>query len=232
MANNNFEPHTKLPPTSGTSDTVIVLHGLHQSSWFVSILTKKIKQAGFLAYAFGYDSLKDSIDVHSARLHQHLLATQQADTCIHLVGHSLGGLVIRHFLATYSNWHIGRVVTLGTPHLGSVCAKYAKNFLPLLIGRAYANALDGNIPPLPSHITLGVIAGNKSFGLGKPLIYLHSKIHHNYRQNDGTVYVDETKLKEASDHIVLPVTHTGLLYQQSCAEQTIYFLRHGYFDKK
>ena len=49
--------------------------------------------------------------------------------------------------------------------------------------------------------------------------------------HDGTVYVSETKLASASDHIVLPVTHTGMLIDKNVTQQAIYFLQHGEFER-
>ena len=48
--------------------------------------------------------------------------------------------------------------------------------------------------------------------------------------HDGTVYIEETKIEAATDHIVLPVSHTGMLVDKTVAAQTKCFLQHGQFD--
>lgn len=216
---------------------VILIHGLHQTIWSMRPLAKRLQAAGFDTDQFGYRSMRDSIDTNSARLNRWLEENHHSDQLIDLVGHSLGGLIIRDFVAKYPKWQIGRCVTLGTPHVGSVCADYIWRLTPAVIGRSYVDALDGTVATLPAHITLGVIAGNRPYGLGQLFLTYHNHQLRNTGQppskqplaHDGTVYVAETKIATAADHLVLPVSHTGMLMNKKVAEQAIYFLQHGQF---
>ena len=70
--------------------------------------------------------------------------------------------------------------------------------------------------------SLGVIAGSLSAGFGRLVSRLPVP-------NDGTVAVDETRLDGMSDHLVLPVTHTGMLLSTEVANRTARFLDHGNF---
>jgi hypothetical protein len=45
------------------------------------------------------------------------------------------------------------------------------------------------------------------------------------------VAVEETQLAGASDHIVLPISHTGMLLSAAVAHQAAYFLQHGGFER-
>lgn len=217
---------------------VILIHGLHQTAWIMRPLAKRLQVAGFDTYQYGYRSMRDSIKTNSARLHNWLEKHHYPDQPIDLVGHSLGGLIIRDFVAEYPKWQIGRCVTLGTPHLGSVCADYIWRLTPVVVGRSYVDALDGTVAPLPKHISLGVIAGNRPYGLGQLFLQYHNRKLRSAENapsaehllHDGTVYVEETKIEAATDHIVLPVSHTGMLVDKAVAEQTQYFLRHGQFN--
>ena len=47
---------------------------------------------------------------------------------------------------------------------------------------------------------------------------------------DGTVGVSETRLPGATDHIVLPVSHMGLLVSPRVARETGLFLQNGRFS--
>ena len=47
---------------------------------------------------------------------------------------------------------------------------------------------------------------------------------------DGTVLVEETYLPGAKDHIVLSISHTGMLFSATVARQVACFLRDGRFD--
>ena len=196
-------------------------------------LAKLLQQAGFDTHCHRYYSLKDPISTHSKSLNTWLIKYHDPQEPINLIGHSLGGLVIRDFLSRYPQWQIHRCVTLGTPHLGSVSADYAKRLLPPLVGRAYLGALDGQTAQLADEVCLGVIAGNKPHGLGQFFLRHHSKQlifdEDNY-QHDGSVFLYETRLPNATDHIVLPVSHTGMLMNKVVAQQTIYFLQNGQFQ--
>ncbi len=224
MYTNNKKPH------------VILVHGLHQRHWIMKPLAKRLEQAGYVTHCFDYYTLKDDINQHTSRLND-WLAMQVGTEAFCMVGHSLGGLVIREFVHRYPQWlengQLQNIVTLGTPHLGSITADYAKRLLPFTIGNAYQGALDGTVAPLPNGVCLGVIAGSKPYGLGQAVLSYHN--HKNNRHNhkkthDGTVYVNETMLANATDHIVLPVTHTGMLVDKEIARQTVHFLREGEFE--
>ena len=218
---------------------VILIHGLHQAPFIMRPMAKRLQTRGFTTHQYGYRSMRDDLQTNSARLNTWLEANHNPEHPIDLIGHSLGGLIIRDFIAHYPHWKIGRCVTLGTPHTGSICADYIWRLTPVVVGRSYVDALDGMVAPLPEDISLGVIAGNKPRGLGQLFLQYHNyklKKENNgllneYCDHDGTVYVVETKLPEASDHIILPVSHTGMLVNKEVAEQALYFLRQGQFRR-
>ena len=220
-------------------NSVILLHGLHHAPFIMSPLAKRLQVQGFDTYQYGYRSLRDSIKVSSASLNNWLERYHHPEQPIDLVGHSLGGLIIRDFLVSYPQWQIGRCVTLGTPHLGSVCADYIWRLAPAIVGQSYIDALDGTVTPLPEHIIMGVIAGNQPFGLGQLVLGYHNRklrlqnspLPDEYLTHDGTVYLRETKLETATDHLIMPVSHTGMLVNPAVAEQTGYFLSNGKFKR-
>ena len=218
---------------------VILLHGLHHAPFIMRPLAKRLQAQGLVTHQYGYRSLRDGIKINSERLNRWLEKHYNPEQPIDLVGHSLGGLIIRDFIVDYPEWQIGRCVTLGTPHLGSVCADYISQLAPVVVGRSYKDALDGTVAPLPEHITLGVIAGNQPFGLGQFILRYHNRklrqqnspLLDDYLIHDGTVYLRETQLTAAADHLILPVSHTGMLMDATVAEQTAYFLANGTFKR-
>lgn len=211
---------------------LILLHGLHQNPLIMQPLAKRLIASGYEVYCFNYASVTKPLSVHSQKLQDWLQKNHDIKLPIYMVGHSLGGLVMRDFMARYPQWQIANCVTLGTPHLGSTTAKYAKKLLPFMVGKAYAKGLDGNVPDIPDGITLGVIAGSQAGGLGTPFL-LHNSLKQKRNTidsaNDGTVYVAETQLPSATEHMVLAVSHTGMLLNKTVAQQTIHFLKHGCF---
>ena len=218
---------------------VVLLHGLHHAPFIMRPLAKRLQTQGLVTQQYGYRSLRDGIKINSSRLNKWLEKHYSSKQPIDLVGHSLGGLIIRDFIVDYPKWQIGRCVTLGTPHLGSVCADYIWRLAPVIVGRSYQEALDGTVAPLPEHIALGVIAGNQPFGLGQLVLRYHNRklrqqnspLLDEYLIHDGTVYLKETKLAAATDHLILPVSHTGMLFDANVAEQTAYFLANGQFKR-
>ena len=218
---------------------VILLHGLHQTALIMRPLAKRLQAQGFDTHQYGYRSMRDGIQTNSERLNQWLEQNHYPDQPIDLVGHSLGGLIIRDFVTQYPKWQIGRCVTLGTPHMGSICADYIWRLTPAMVGKSYLDALDGTVAPLPEHITLGIIAGNRPYGLGQVFLQYHNRklrkadspLLDEYLVHDGTVYLKETKLDAATDHLIMPVSHTGMLIDNNVAKQTEYFLQHGQFKR-
>lgn len=218
---------------------LILIHGLHQFPFIMRPMAKRLQAAGFKTHTFGYRSMRDNIKTNSARLNSWLETNHNPDQPIDLVGHSLGGLIIRDFVAHYPKWQIGRCVTLGTPHNGSISGDYIWQLAPIIVGKSYEQALDGTVAPLPEGIELGVIAGNKAQGLGQPILSYHNRkrrkadgsITEDCLAHDGTVYVAETKLVSATDHIVMPVTHTGMLMNKEVIKQAMYFLANGEFRR-
>ena len=217
----------------------IIIHGLHQTPLIMRPLAKRLQAQGLDTHQYGYRSMRDGIQTNSQRLNKWLEENHHPDQPIDLVGHSLGGLIIRDFVTQYPKWQIGRCVTLGTPHMGSICADYIWRLTPAMVGKSYLDALDGTVAPLPEHITLGVIAGNRPYGLGQVFLQYHNRklrkadspLLDEYLMHDGTVYLKETKLDAATDHLILPVSHTGMLVDKKVARQTIYFLQHGQFER-
>lgn len=130
-------------PQNITSSSRILLfvHGLigDPSGWEEYI--KKIQQEpNMLNYTniwtYGYHS-KHEIGVHGADL-EYLLRkyTKGADPTIHIVAHSMGGLVSRSMIEQMGGFDmVDKLITLGTPHLGSR-AEVIRRILAFLVDLA------------------------------------------------------------------------------------------------
>lgn len=192
-------------------------------------LASRLRRVGFTVHTPSYQSLRQDIRTHARRIHDYLLTHHESSQPLNLVAHSLGGLVIRQFLHDYPMWQVHRCVSLGTPHQGSVCATYVRRTLSPLVGQSYLGALDGTCPAAPDGVEFGVIAGNKSQGIGLPFLAYHNHHYRTKHPHDGTVFVFETQLPHASDYLILPVTHTGMLMSRTVSDQVAHFLDHGHF---
>lgn len=210
------------------NDMVLLLHGMWLNRYAMLPLARALDKAGFTPIAPSYRSmhgtLQENVDLLSGQL-----ASLSARR-IHLVGHSLGGLLALALLQRRpedaphrARW--GRAVLLGAPIAG--CAS-AREFARYPGGRW----LLGKTVPLWSRVALsnvaggcevGAIAGNRRFGLAHLLVGIAG-------EHDGVVRVGETRLPGLSDHRVLPVSHSGMLFSAEVARQSIAFLRRGIFD--
>lgn len=183
-------------------------------------LARRLEASGFLPHRFDYASLFRGPAPSMERLATKLLGL--APGPVHLVGHSLGGLIALSTLAAYSGLPRGRVVCLGSPLAGSGAARgLAMNHLSPLLGRS-AVLLKSGLHALPGGREVGVVAGSKAMGLGKLFGDFDGL-------NDGTVAVWETRLPGLADHRVLPVSHTGLIFSAPVADLVAGFLRDGRF---
>ncbi len=198
------------------------VHGLLMTGVDMALLRRRVSSCGFSAKQFSYASIRRAVEDNAARLQQYLSFIDAE--VVHLVGHSLGGLVIQRLLHDYPSQRPGRVVTFGTPHLGSHVARSLSGWLAgrLIMGRSLG-ALRGDMPPWPSGRELGVIAGTWGIGVGwlAPGLAL---------PNDGTVAAAETRQEAMTDYIEVPVSHTALLFSRETARQVCAFLSSGRFD--
>jgi pimeloyl-ACP methyl ester carboxylesterase len=210
--------------SAGTA--VVFVHGL----WMTGLESFALRhynltQRGWQWRNFRYESIGQRPEEVGAALGEAVKALDAG--CVHLVGHSLGGLVIQRALEHESGWPPGRVVFLGTPALGS---NAAERFRALPLGDVFlGHSAEVLLPSGPrawhSARELGVIAGTDHFGLGTAVSRFGPD-----EPNDGLVSVAETRLPGATAHLTLPVGHTTMLFSTEVAQQVCTFLDTGRFQ--
>ncbi|MGE5240765.1 MAG: esterase/lipase family protein [Bacteroidota bacterium] len=201
-----------------------MIHGLWFSGHVMFVLARRLRRRGFTVHAFSYPSVRADLAANAARLARFLDALD-ADT-VHLVGHSLGGILIRALFHFYPNQKPGRIVTLATPHGGCRVAQHLERhaFWRRAMGKGVAQLLAGAAHAWPSPPReIGAICGTRSIGLGR-LLYRALP-----RPNDGLLTVKESAYPPAQEHLVLPVSHTGMMFSRTAAEQVANFLMTGIF---
>lgn len=208
------------------SETVVLLHGLWMSGVESGLLRHRLERDyGFAPRQYSYQTVSDGLVDNVSRFRDFIRETP-GDT-VHVVGHSLGGVLALHTLTQFPDPRPGRIVCLGSPLRGSAAARAVAG-LPFgldVLGRTISDAvLNGGLPDYHGKRQVGVIAGTLGFGLG--LVFENLP-----EPNDGTVAVVETQLPGITDHIQLRVSHTGLLVSRGVVEQTAWFLRHGKFSR-
>jgi pimeloyl-ACP methyl ester carboxylesterase len=201
---------------------VILVHGLWLRGLAFSVQRFRLARSGFSVSSFSYPSVRRGLDANSLELSRHVLAT--FGETIHLVGHSLGGLVILNMLAQFPAPRVKRVVLLGSPCAGSHCASVLLGtpVLSGIAGRSLRDAVERGTWKLPENVEIGVLSGSRGIGLGRLIPGLP-------RPNDGVVSIEETRLAGCRDAITLPVSHSGMLVSPSCSLQIARFLKSGHF---
>ena len=198
------------------------MHGIWMLGLAMVPLQRRLARAGYDARILAYRSVKGTPAQNAERLRA--LVERLPAAVVHLVGHSLGGLVLLHLLEQRPPRKVGRSVLLGAPAGGSQVARLLARH-PLtraLLGQSVARGLLGEGPASAHGRELGVIAGSLALGVGRAVPGLT-------RPHDGTVAVVETEVPNATDTLVLPVTHTGLVLAASVARAVICVLRRGRF---
>ncbi len=209
---------------------VVLLHGLARSNRSMNKLAAVLEKCGYAVVNTSYPSTTNTIQALAEETLPSALANCPKKANIHFVTHSMGGILLRQYLAQQTIPNLGRSVMLAPPNQGSEVVDKLK-VLPLfrwLNGPAGMQlGTDANsLPQILGKVNfeLGVIAGNKSIN---PLLSLLLPA-----QNDGKVSVEGTKIAGMADHIVLPVTHPLIMKHSNVINQVLYFLRYGKFEHK
>lgn len=202
--------------------SVTLVHGLWMNELAMIPLQSRIKKSGFRVNRFGYPSMRAGLEENAARLAR-FIDSLDADV-VHVVAHSLGGVVTLRALQMRPDPRVQRIVLLGSPVAGSLTGRRLAKIRAgrLLLGKSDRIWGVQSVYASPDGVDVGIIAGSVPIGLGR----LFGRIP---RPNDGVVAVAETRVINAADDVVLPVNHTGLLLSSRVARQVCNFLRDARF---
>ena len=203
-------------------EAVILVHGIWSYGVDMWRLRQQLSRSGYECSVFRYQIWGKPPAIIADRLHQ---CVEKLDApVVHFIGHSFGGIVLLHLFDQFPFSRNGRIVLMGSPVNGSAVGQRLCR-LPITrwtLGKTTQQGILGDAPVWKGWQDIGIIAGTMPFGAG--LIAGGPSAPH-----DGTVSVDETRLKGATDFIVLPVSHTGMLLSTRVAAQVVTFLRSGKF---
>ena len=205
---------------------VICLHGIWMPGAGMLYVKHRLEaEAGYRASLFSYAPVTETLDDNAGKL----AAVIGNNGRTHLVAHSLGGIVTLRALALYPRLPVGRVVCLGSPLSGSRAARNLSqlDWGDLVLGKTIAEGVLGDSAhswalDVARTFDIGVIAGDMPIGVGRLVAGFDEP-------NDGTIAVAETRLPGAKDHLVMPVSHKGMLISRDVVDQAAAFLRRGEF---
>ncbi|MGD0896694.1 MAG: alpha/beta fold hydrolase [Thermoguttaceae bacterium] len=228
----------KLPPMRGKA--VVVLHGLGHSRAAMDDLAKYLKEkGGYEVFNVAYPSTRVEIAEHARSL-KHILDHLDGIEEINFVAHSMGNIVVRHYLGDPQagtptdaaakrkpDPRLARFVMLGPPnHQAYLAVLAGSNGLFRAVTGEPGQQLGREWDHLEEHLAtpqfeFAIIAGGRGKDRGyNPVVP---------GDNDGVVSVASTRLAGASDFAVLPVMHTFMMNDPKVQEYTLRFLREGCF---
>ena len=201
-------------------ETVFLIHGMGRTPVSMLILAWRLRRAGYRVRLHGYVAAAEPLESITARLRERVEGRAGGGR-YHLIGHSLGNVVIRDGFRRGYPTGLGRVVMLAPPNRPSELAGRLR-------GRRLFQGATGDSGqkladpafyaglPVPS-AEFGVLAGcrgHRFFG-GRP--------------NDGILAVEETRLDGMRDFAIVPHTHTFMMNGRDTFERCMRFLREGRF---
>jgi len=130
---------------------LLLIHGYQCNRGFWFWLRAKLEAAGWTVATHSLEPVFADIDAYAAgiaRRVDEVLAVTGARQVI-LVGHSMGGLACRAYLRRHGCEKVARLVTLGTPHHGTLLAPLGlgPNARQMRVDSGWLKALGAPLPP-------------------------------------------------------------------------------------
>ena len=199
-------------------ETVVLVHGLWMTGREMRVLGGRLEEAGFRVRYFRYRSWRGGLAQAAGDLRKFVEAAE--GDRVHLVGHSLGGVVIAKMVEEAPLSRPGRVAMLGSPMGGSAAAGIMsrRRVGRWLVGGVIREGIVEHSPMWPGGGDLLVVAGDIPLGSG--LLLGLPKPH------DGVVRVEETRV-EGVRTVTVRASHVGLLLSRKVAALLIDHFRAG-----
>lgn len=210
-----------------TEECVIFLHGLARTTDSMQKMADAFEANGYAVANEGYPSRQFPVEELAPLAVETGIAACPADSTVHFVTHSLGGILVRVYLENEQLENLGRVVMLAPPNGGSevVDSMVGTPGFAWLNGPAGAQ-LGTDEESVPSQLgpvdfEVGVIAGTKSIN------FMLSQYLPN--PDDGKVSVERTKVRGMADFITVPHSHPFIMSASEVISQTLAFIETGHF---
>lgn len=210
----------RIKTADGNDETVILLHGLWRSVWAMEPLAKYLHNEGYNTVNLAYPSLTKPYDYILDMVEAEIRKYLKKGT-VHIVTHSLGGIITRDVLARIPHDQLGRIVMLAPPNQGSeiinwLIKYHAPRFTLGPVGlKLGADSITA--PPLPEAVDSAVIMGDSC------LIPFFKKLLPG--DSDGIVTVERGKVEGMNEFHVFKADHTFIASEPEVMEKTLEFLR-------
>jgi triacylglycerol lipase len=218
-----------LPPDEKAVECVILLHGLGRTRRSMNNIAARLKDLGYMVWNEGYPSTEKPITSLVSDFVRPAVewAEKLGARKIHVVTHSLGGILIRVYLQENTLPIGSRIVMISPPNNGSEVAERLKPFFLYRwimgpAGQEIGISPDGVPKRLkPVAADIGIIAGTRSMEPWFSMLIPG--------QDDGKVSVESTKLEEMNDFLTVKSTHPFIMNDPKVIDQVVIYLRQGRF---
>jgi triacylglycerol lipase len=223
-------------PTASAAESagcVVLLHGLARTHQSMAPMAAFLESAAYRTANIDYPSTEKPIGELAVAVKEGINQCRRdaPGKRIHIVTHSMGGILVRVYLKDNAVPDLGRVVMLSPPNQGSEAAEALRDlpFYRWLNGPAGQQLGTGNDSlPLslgPVDFPLGIITGSESSVFDFWIAEVFPG------ENDGKVSVARAKVAGMTDFRVMPHNHTFIMQQEDVMEQVVFFLRNGRFHR-
>lgn len=219
-----------LEPVRGRA--VVLLHGLVATRWTMRLLAEHLEKEGqYTIVNVEYPSTRQAMADHARLLARVIEGLPEVEQ-LNFVGHSMGNIVIRHYLADVQKQYgrqdprLGRVVMIAPPNHGALAAiRLSDNSAFKAIFGRPGRQLGKEWPWLENDLTVppcqfGIIAGGTGGGGFSPFLP---------GDDDGRISVETTRLTGARDFVLLPMIHEFIANDPRTFNYVLRFLDEGHF---
>jgi len=203
------------------SAEVVLVPGLWMPVAAMRVMARRLEQAGYTVHAFAYGG-RASFDDNLVRFTS-CLRERLAGRPAHLVGHSLGGVLILEALHD-AGVPAASAVLLGAPVRGCMAGRRLADYPGgrWMMGGCRERWTEREARWRRAE-PLGVIAGTVPLGLGRVLGRLPG-------DSDGVVRVEETAVEGMADRMLVPLGHSMLIFSRDVCALLDRFMRNGRFQ--
>jgi pimeloyl-ACP methyl ester carboxylesterase len=212
------------PPVS-VPTSIVFVHGAVVNGWEMGLLRYRLGQLGYRVRQFGYQSMLKGLDYNVCRLQDFIRETE--GDVLHVVGHSMGGVLTRLAFERAPDPRPGRLIAIGSPlrdcWVGRRINRFHRHLGRYIVGRTvYDHISRPHDSVWHGARDFGVLAGTYPFGIGA-IFQSHP------RPSDGVVLLHETCLEGIRDQVTFRLNHFGMLLSKRCCAQIASFLACGSF---
>lgn len=199
--------------TQNNGDYIILLHGLGRTAASMRDIGYTLAKNNYRVTNINYPSTEHTIEWLAEKHLQPKITALDTNTPVHIITHSMGGVITRYYLANNTIDNLGSVIQLAPPNQGSEAADlWNKNIKKqTLLGPALPqmtsnpDSLVSTLPP-PNY-TLGIIAG----------------------KYDKKVSIEKTKITNMTDFLLTRNTHTFIMNDTVVIDAIQHFIKQGHF---